>query len=76
MNNDDKKNPMWLTLGVYGAVGFQLSIAVVAGWFLGNYFDQRWNTSPWLALLGLISGFIGGFVNLIRMLSWHQNRKK
>ena len=75
MLNDDKKDPIWITLGVYGAVGFQLALAVIAGWFIGNYFDQRWNSSPWLAVTGLVAGFIGGLVNLIRILNWHQRKK-
>ncbi|MBI5299507.1 MAG: AtpZ/AtpI family protein [Deltaproteobacteria bacterium] len=75
MKNDDQKDISLLTLGVYGAVGFQLAIAVVGGWFLGNYLDGRWQTSPWLALIGLTGGFVGGLVNLVRILQWHQNRK-
>ena len=75
MKNEDQKDPLWLTFGIYGAVGFQLAIAVVGGWFLGNYLDQRWQSSPWLALSGLVIGFVGGLVNLIRILQWQQKRK-
>lgn len=74
--NNDKKDPAWLTFGIYGAIGFQLALAVVGGWILGNYLDERWRTGPWIALIGLAIGFIGGLVNLIRVLNWHQNRNK
>lgn len=70
-----KKDPLWLALGIYGAVGFQLAIAVVGGWFLGDWCDQKWGSAPWLALAGLILGFLGGFYNLLRLLRWRQNRQ-
>lgn len=69
MNNKDH---FWLNFGIYGAVGMQLALAVVAGWFIGNYFDGKWKSSPWLALLGLILGFIGGLYNLLRILRTRQ----
>ena len=64
------KDPFWLTFGLYGAVGIQLSLAVVGGWWIGNYFDEKWDTGPWLALIGLVIGFAGGLYNLIRLLRW------
>lgn len=70
----NKKDPLWLTFGIYGAVGIQLAIAVVAGLFLGNYLDKKWDTSPWLALLGLTLGFTGGLYNLIRLLRWRDDK--
>ncbi|MBI4125771.1 MAG: AtpZ/AtpI family protein, partial [Deltaproteobacteria bacterium] len=38
----------------------------------GNFFDEKWGTGPWLALSGLVSGFVGGLYNLIRILRWRQ----
>lgn len=70
MSNLPKKDPLWLIFGIYGAVGIQLALAVIGGWFIGNYFDGRLQTAPWLALIGLIGGFIGGLYNLIRILKW------
>ncbi len=72
MNNSPQKDPFWIIFGLYGAVGIQLALSVVAGWFIGNYFDGRLKTAPWLALLGLVAGFIGGLYNLIRILKWRQ----
>lgn len=70
----NKKDDFWLNLGIYGAVGFQLALAVVGGWLFGNYGDQKWGTAPWLAILGLVMGFLGGLYNLIRILRWQQKR--
>ncbi len=61
--------------GVYGAVGFQLAIAVVGGLYLGQWADQRLETTPWLTLIGLIIGSIAGFYNLIRIVNWKQRKK-
>lgn len=70
----DGKNNFWITFGIYGAVGIQLALSVVAGWFLGNYLDREWETSPWLGLTGLALGFVGGLYNLIRILRWRDNK--
>lgn len=70
-----KGDPFLIAFGIYGAVGFQLAISVVGGLLLGNWVDKRLETSPWLALLGLIIGSIGGFYNLIKLLNWNQQRK-
>lgn len=70
-----KKDSFFTVFGLYGALGIQLALSVVAGWFVGNYFDQRLESSPWLALLGLVMGFAGGLYNLIRVLNWRQKRQ-
>jgi len=64
-----------MTFGLYGAVGFQLAIAVIAGLFVGQWLDNHWQTTPWLTLVGLLIGSIGGFYNLIRIINW-KNRPK
>lgn len=75
MTLSSNKDPFWIALGIYGALGVQLAISVVAGWFLGDYFDGRFHSTPWLALLGLVIGFAGGLYNLIRVLNWRQKRQ-
>ena len=67
-----KKESFSIAFGIYGVVGIQLALTVVAGWFIGDYFDIKWQTSPWLALIGLVFGFVGGLYNLIRILRWRQ----
>ncbi|MFH1829695.1 MAG: AtpZ/AtpI family protein [Pseudomonadota bacterium] len=54
--------------GIYGAAGLQLAISVVAFLFIGDYADEKLGTSPWLTVTGLILGFIGGMVNLIKIV--------
>jgi len=74
VNNLPKKDPLWVIFGLYGAVGIQLALAVVGGWFIGTYFDERLQTAPWLGLTGLVAGFTGGLYNLVRILNWRQKR--
>jgi len=69
-------DPFLIAFGVYGGVGMQLALSVAGGLLLGNYLDKRWDTHPWLALIGLSLGTIGGFYNLVRILIWKQRRKE
>ncbi len=76
VSDESKKgDPFILAWGIYGAIGFQLAMMVVGGLLIGNWLDKHWSTSPWLALTGLILGSIGGFYNLIRVVTWRQQKK-
>lgn len=76
MNQAPQKNDsMWIAMGVYGAVGFQLAFSVIACLWFGNWLDEKLGTAPWLMFLGLILGSAAGFWNLIRLLQIY-NRKK
>lgn len=63
-----------IALGTYGAIGFQLAIAVVAGVWGGRYLDGRWDTTPWLTIAGMLIGSVAGFWNLIKLLKWKDER--
>ncbi len=53
----------------YLTLGFQLAAAVVVFFLIGVWADNRWDTSPWLKLLGLFLGSIGGFVKFFRTVA-------
>lgn len=72
---DGKSDPFLVAFGLYGAVGFQLAATVVGGLFLGSWLDRKLGTLPWLTIVGLVIGTIGGFYNLVRILDWKQARK-
>lgn len=69
-------DPFLIAFGIYGGVGFQLAASVVGGLLIGDYFDRRWDLSPWLTMTGLILGATGGFYNLIRILNWNERRRR
>jgi ATP synthase protein I len=70
------KESFLIAFGIYGGIGFQLAAAVVVGAYLGYLGDEHWGTEPWLVMLGVILGSIGGFVSLLRALKWNDQRKE
>ncbi len=42
------------------AIPSLLIISPLVGFFLGDLGDKRFHTSPWLAIAGLILGFVAG----------------
>ncbi len=73
---NQKSDPFLIAFGVYGAVGFQLAATVIGGLLFGSWLDKKFGTDPWLTLVGILLGAIGGFYNLIRLLTWKQSRKQ
>lgn len=53
----------------YLTLGFQLAAAVVVFFLIGVWADTRLDTSPWLKLLGLLLGTVGGFVKFFRTIA-------
>ncbi|MBI2081969.1 MAG: AtpZ/AtpI family protein [Deltaproteobacteria bacterium] len=75
MKKEPPKDSFIVAWGIYGAIGFQLASMVIGGLLLGQWLDRKWGTMPWLTLIGLILGSIGGFYNLIRIATWKEKRK-
>lgn len=67
LNNDSDKSFL-VTFGLYGGAGFTLAASVVAGLLGGNWLDKKLGSAPWLLLVGLIGGAVGGFYNFMRIL--------
>jgi F0F1-type ATP synthase assembly protein I len=51
------------------SVGTVFASSVIGGLGLGYFLDNRFGTSPWLLLTGIIIGTAGGFVYLYRLMS-------
>ena len=47
-------------------MGIQLALAVVILFFVGRWLDNRWGTSPWLMLVGIFIGIVGGLIRFVR----------
>jgi F0F1-type ATP synthase assembly protein I len=50
-------------------LGLQLAISVVAFFFLGRWLDSKLDTAPWLMIVGLLLGVVGGFLNFLRTVT-------
>ena len=48
------------------SVGIELAVSVVIGLLGGRWLDDKFGTSPWLMLFGLLLGVVAGFRSLIR----------
>ena len=54
------------TFARMGAVGIELALSIVLGALGGRWLDQKFETDPYLTLVGLIIGVIAGFNSLIQ----------
>jgi F0F1-type ATP synthase assembly protein I len=63
-----------LTPGSVAGLGFQFAITILVFLFLGEWLDRKLGTAPWLLLLGVVIGAVGGFYSLFRVLSASQRR--
>ncbi len=55
--------------GPYLGLGLQLAAAVIVFYFIGSWADQKLNTAPWLMIVGVTIGAVGGFIQFFRSVS-------
>ncbi|MEK7264151.1 MAG: AtpZ/AtpI family protein [Bacteroidota bacterium] len=63
----------------YLGLGLQLAGAVVLFFFIGKWCDEQFGTAPWLMIIGLLLGSVGGFISFFKKISsltLQQNKKK
>ncbi|HXS82916.1 MAG TPA: AtpZ/AtpI family protein [Methylomirabilota bacterium] len=59
--DDQKRDPSGMrSAATLLAIPSLLIISPLVGFFLGDFGDKRFHTSPWLALTGLALGFVAG----------------
>lgn len=58
---------MWRAAGNTGAVGLEIAVALVIGYFGGKWLDSKLGTAPWLGYFGLICGIGAGIKALVRV---------
>ena len=63
---------MWRIAGNTGAVGIEIAVAIVIGYFGGNYLDKKLGTQPWLMYLGLLAGIGAAIKALVRVTREYQ----
>ncbi len=50
-------------------LGVTFAVAIGGLAYLGQRLDDRWDSEPWMILLGAVSGVAIGFINLFRVVS-------
>ncbi len=67
MNNEenDQKGVM-LSIAPYLTLGAQLAATVVAFFFIGKYADGYFGTKPWLMIVLILVGVVGGMIKFFR----------
>jgi ATP synthase protein I len=51
-------------LAYYSSLGLQVALSIFIGLFVGVYLDRRFDTAPWLTLIGLAMGIAAGYRNI------------
>ncbi|HTP13942.1 MAG TPA: AtpZ/AtpI family protein [Bacteroidota bacterium] len=53
----------------YLGLGLQLAAEVLVFYFLGSWADGKLNTAPWLMIVGVAVGVVGGLIQFFRTVS-------
>jgi len=51
-------------LAFYSSLGFSIVLAIFLGLFAGIYLDRKFDTLPWLTLIGLGFGIAAAYKNI------------
>lgn len=62
MTKDNRSGPRYSA--VFLNFGSTLAVGMFIFFMVGRWFDSRWGTKPWLALLGIFLGLGVGFKSL------------
>ncbi len=57
-----ERNP-WLTIGIFGALGFEFVGFMIVGALVGTWIDRRWDTQPF--------GLIVTMLLMMLAVGWH-----
>lgn len=63
----DAKN-MWRIAGTTGAVGIEIALDIVIGFFGGRFLDRKLGTAPWISYFGLAAGAGAAILALVRVV--------
>lgn len=55
---------MFRDLGFYSSLGFSVALSISIGFALGLFLDRKFDTAPWLMLVGLILGIAAAYRNI------------
>lgn len=69
-----KQTELWAQIGFYTSLGFIVPGGAVAGYALGWYLDRGLHTTPVLAVVMAFLGGVGGFIEVLRLLTRAEKR--
>lgn len=78
-NEKEKFSGMLRSSGGYLTLGIQLAVTVVVFFFIGKYLDEKFGTTPWLMVIAIVFGSIGGlikFFHTVMELTKQENEQK
>ncbi len=56
------------TAARFSAIGIEMGLSPLVGYFGGRWLDQKLGTAPWLMIIGLLLGAAAGFRSVFRLL--------
>lgn len=56
-------------LAAHSSLGLTVAFSIFIGLFLGVFLDKRFDTSPWLTLIGLGFGIAAAYSNIVRAIN-------
>ncbi len=66
MSEEKKLGEMLQSTAPYLTLGIQLAITVVVFFFIGRFADDYFGTKPWLMVVSIFMGSIGGLIKFFR----------
>lgn len=75
MTKKSKGEPL-RALGLASSISVEIAAATTIGYFGGRWLDSKFNTDPWLMLVGLLLGMAGGMWGVYMTLETFRQKDK
>ena len=76
--SEPKGTSKFRSYAIYGGLGMsmvtEVAVSGLIGYVGGNWLDQKWNCSPWMAVTGVVLLLAASFTHIFRTLMVLQKR--
>ena len=55
-NVETRKKAAWVSAAEASAIGIEMVVALVVGWFVGSRIDRYFHTNPWFTIVFFLAG--------------------